>query len=525
MDNLLIKESCKGEGEAMQSSKGPGPSATFENQQESFQEESETSGTPVLRSCESSIKHTCNSAFVLDRFQDDIVLSVISHLDHATNCRMQACCRLCKRIGHSPYVWRQLFETARGLCNVLEDTGPRDWLGEFKRLKPCWDDAIFRSDGNSCLQMLLDQQSAPPNSGGQDPRIFCLGSGQLLVLSGATYGERRGGFDLRQSSGAYLMDVRGCLGGVDTGVGSSGDGGADGSSGNGVTWKSVEVSGQPHPALHGSYCGAFGDGVVADKVVCFGGGNHMNLYSVTSLLEVSGLVSEGGVSPSPKVHWKQLTTFAAPGSPDDSPNEPCARFAGLGCVWGSSLLALAGRTPSEFFDELWVLNLQSLEWSRPELSGEGPSPRVWLRGARCGDVLLVYGGAEWRFDPGCWGNDTPGTVWALHVEALRWERLALTGCLRPPLRVCPAMAMCGCHLLVYGGVDLSTQEYMDDAWLFDTRSHEWTEIEVSYSDETDRWCRSHATAIFSRERRSCFIFGGARYLEGVYFHEVLELSA
>ena len=88
-----------------------------------------------------------------------------------------------------------------------------------------------------------------------------------------------------------------------------------------------------------------------------------------------------------------------------------------------------------FFNEVWLLDLPSRSWCQPELQGEGPSPRCWVSGVFCGRRgsssssssparMLVYGGGVWSFDPEeCWGNDTPGTLWALE-EASRgfsWE--------------------------------------------------------------------------------------------------------
>lgn len=378
---------------------------------------------------------------------------------------------------------------------MLEGAGPMDWLSEFKKLKPSWDEAILRD--RAPLGLALDEARAPPHCGGQDPRVFCLGSGKFLLLPGAFFAEQRGGYDLQQDKVAYLLDA--------------------GDPSRQLTWRSVEVLGEPPPGLHGNYCGTFGDGAVADKVACFAGRGNSAVHDESSLLEIAGLADDGTAAPNPSVRWSRLRTFGT--------RQPCARFAGFGIVWDKCLLAYAGRGGPHFFDELWRLDLTSLEWTQPSTSGQGPSPRVWLRGARCGETLLLYGGAEWRFDLGCWGNDTPGTVWALHVADLRWERLQLSGMgFRPPLRASPALAVCGRHLLVFGGLDLPTQEYLDDAWAFDTLTRRWSEIELDIDDTERRWCRSHCAAVFCHERKSCLVFGGGRYLEGVYFHEVLQLT-
>eukprot|EP00928_Gymnodinium_smaydae_P042440 TRINITY_DN28576_c0_g1_i1.p1 TRINITY_DN28576_c0_g1~~TRINITY_DN28576_c0_g1_i1.p1 ORF type:complete len:461 (+),score=37.93 TRINITY_DN28576_c0_g1_i1:22-1383(+) len=435
------------------------------------------------------------ASLTFDGFQEDVIFGCFWHLDHCSNCRLQTASRTCLQFGRSPYLWRLQYEAACGLRNILEDShfGARDWLGEFKRLNPLWEDSVIGSKAR--VQVLVDEADAPPDCGGQDPRVFSLGSGKVLLVPGGTYGERRGGHNLQVNESVYLMDI------------------------STMSWQRVDVTGEPHPSLHGSYCGSYGDGVVADKIVCFGGGSMASFTSRTSLLELGGLVSDGNSTSQPCVRWSRLITHGE--------QQPSARFAGLGHVWDASLLVFAGRTRMNFFDELWLLDLKTLDWSKATCSGEAPSARVWCRGARCGDSLLVYGGAEWRFDHLCWGNDSPGKIWTLQVAELSWSCVETISGPQPPLRVCPTVAMCGRDLLVFGGNNLPTQEYLDDMWLFDTVKREWTEVEVEYGrhEDPDGWCRSHVAAIFCRERRSCLLFGGGRYFEGIYFHEISEISS
>ena len=161
-------------------------------------------------------------------------------------------------------------------------------------------------------------------------------------------------------------------------------------------------------------------------------------HQETSLLELGGLVDNGRSASNPRVCWSRMITHGH--------QQPGPRYAGLGFVWESSLLVFAGRTSSRFFDELWFLDLKTLDWSKPVLMGQGPSPRVWCRGARCGDSLLVYGGAEWRFDHLCWGNDAAGKVWSLQVTELCWEGLDLSPGPKSTMRVCPTVVMCGTDL-------------------------------------------------------------------------------
>jgi len=334
----------------------------------------------------------------------------------------------------------------------------------------------------------------PPTLGGQDPKLFDLGQDRLLVLAGASYAERRGGINLQQQADAYMLDLSAAVNAA-------------------PVWQPVAVAGAPPMSLHGAFAGTFGDGVVADRIVTFAGGNHVDCHDDVSCLDLAGLPSS--------VVWQQSCPTPGP--------TPGPRYAGASAVWDGALLVIGGRSHGHFFggEMIWALrqpNLTAPTWVGIATSGEAPSPRVWLSALVMGDRLVVYGGALWTFNSSCWGNDSPGTVWTCNLPDASWSRIQPpSSAPAPQMRAGAVTAMCGKHLLVYGGCDLARRRYLGDAWLLDLASEfQWTEMHVV--DEELAGLRSHGVAITVPSRRAVIVFGGAQYLNGCYFRDVLQLN-
>ena len=78
--------------------------------------------------------------------------------------------------------------------------------------------------------------------------------------------------------------------------------------------------------------------------------------------------------------------------------------------------------------------------------------QVWLAAALMGDSVLVHGGAEWTFEPGCWGNDVEGVVYMANLASRTWSTIQpVVGAHVPRMRAGAAYTMCGREFLIYGG--------------------------------------------------------------------------
>jgi hypothetical protein len=55
------------------------------------------------------------------------------------------------------------------------------------------------------------------------------------------------------------------------------------------------------------------------------------------------------------------------------------------------------------FNDLWVLDLSSGAWSKPEVAGPSPTPRAGHGGVLVGDLWYILGG----------GNNVKGERWCM----------------------------------------------------------------------------------------------------------------
>jgi len=176
-----------------------------------------------------------------------------------------------------------------------------------------------------------------------------------------------------------------------------------------------------------------------------------------------------------------------------------------------------------------------------------------------GDSIMVTGGAEWKFDPSCWGSDND--TYIRNPRAISYDDMAIKAALRkagqaaghaaeeprlavyigslqernwqqvvrpleaPPCRAGPAVTLCGRHLVLCGGVDLVRRRYFNDAWTFDTRSHRWQMLTLTRASLDHERGRSHATLARARGGSAVVSVGGARYFEGAYFNDISVLAS
>ena len=221
--------------------------------------------------------------------EDDILVTMLSSLSHIEVCRSQMVNRKLKQLGARPYIWKSLFNRVRR--TPILSAPVDDWLSAYRALNPEWDDIRFEirhpiegrlSESGHRLDMPLEHdmilmleekalhswqslETPPPGVGGQDPKVVPIGADAFLVLAGASYQEPQGGIHLTQGADAYLLDAH-----VEP-----------------VSWRGITVKGRPPPSLHGACVGAFGDGILADRIVTFGGGSHVECTDCVSQMDLS----------------------------------------------------------------------------------------------------------------------------------------------------------------------------------------------------------------------------------------------
>ena len=123
------------------------------------------------------------------------------------------------------------------------------------------------------------------------------------------------------------------------------------------------------------------------------------------------------------------------------------------------MYVLCGWNGKEYFDDLYILDLELMAWSCPEVSGPNPSKRQGHSTVLIGDNLIVHGGFKLKDDQlkTC-GLNQGSVVKASYLDDIRvlntdtfvWSRLRISG--NPPDgRYGHTMNISGSEILMFGG--------------------------------------------------------------------------
>ncbi|KAL9388476.1 hypothetical protein Peur_017081 [Populus x canadensis] len=111
------------------------------------------------------------------------------------------------------------------------------------------------------------------------------------------------------------------------------------------------------------------------------------------------------------------------------------------------LLIFGGCSHSIFFNDLHVLDLQTMEWSQPEVQGDLVTPRAGHAGVTIGENWYIVGGGDNK-------NGCPETL-VLNMSKLAWSALTSVKERDPlaseGLSVCSALINGERHLVAFGG--------------------------------------------------------------------------
>ncbi|XP_061986715.1 acyl-CoA-binding domain-containing protein 4-like isoform X1 [Populus nigra] len=127
---------------------------------------------------------------------------------------------------------------------------------------------------------------------------------------------------------------------------------------------------------------------------------------------------------------------------------PAPRFDHTAAINGDRyLLIFGGCSHSIFFNDLHVLDLQTMEWSQPEVQGDLVTPRAGHSGVTIGENWYIVGGGDNK-------NGCPETL-VLNMSKLAWSALASVK-ERDPLAsegisVCSVLINGERHLVAFGG--------------------------------------------------------------------------
>ncbi|KAI0000542.1 galactose oxidase [Russula vinacea] len=185
---------------------------------------------------------------------------------------------------------------------------------------------------------------------------------------------------------------------------------------------------------------------------------------------------------------------------------PSPRFLSAGVLVSNVLLIWGGATKLDdkfraigpYDNSLYLLSLVSREWTRIPVNGPGPVGRFGHTMTMVGSKLFVFGG---KTDEKCL-ND----MWALNLNTLNsklgWDSYEPpSGDEKPPPRSQHVAVSTSDRIILFGGTH--DRKCYNDTWVFDISTRKWTELQCTGPIPSPR-C-SHAAALVDDVM---YVFGG-----------------
>jgi len=243
------------------------------------------------------------------------------------------------------------------------------------------------------------------------------------------------------------------------------------------TWSEISASGSIPPPVHAP--AAIYDPVNV-RMLVFGGGTDQGILSDLYELDLNTytwtILSTNGTPPSPR--WDHVAIY-------NSQDQSMAVFG--------------GRDTSDFFNDLWVLDLNTMTWS--QILSYGPSARIGHTAIYYPDnnSMIVFGG--WNIN-----LQKDNDLWEFDFDTQNWTLHSPSGDLPIP-RDCHAVAYdeINKRMLLFGGAGTETgappDVYLDDMWELDLMTFAWNRLFPILA-------RDLTSFIYDEETASLIIFGG-----------------
>jgi N-acetylneuraminic acid mutarotase len=205
--------------------------------------------------------------------------------------------------------------------------------------------------------------------------------------------------------------------------------------------------------------------------------------------------------------WTELNP---PTNPDGRSNSTMI-YAGNGRV----ILFAGDNADDGFLGDMWMYNVFANTWTEityegTETPGERNNPRItYIEN----DKILLFGGNNI-----VWTKDELNDTWIFDLNTKEWTDVTPTGT-NPPPRHSHELAYIGNDkVILFGGTDASN--YFNDVWEFDTSTNEWTELMANDPSPTGQPdVRSSHTMSYIGDNK-LLVFGGSQWVSDlIYFDD------
>ncbi|XP_024970653.1 rab9 effector protein with kelch motifs-like isoform X3 [Cynara cardunculus var. scolymus] len=180
-------------------------------------------------------------------------------------------------------------------------------------------------------------------------------------------------------------------------------------------------------------------------------------------------------------------TWMAPYVRGDGPE---AREGHSAALIGKRLFIFGGcgksfDTPvEEYFDDLYILNTETMVWKRVATTGIPPAKRNSHTCVSWKNKIIVIGGEDTQ-------NYYMSDVQMLDTDTLTWTKLVTNGELLPPRAGHTTIAL-GKNLFVFGGFT-DAEDLYDDLYMFDLETFSWTKVMTTGEGPSARFSMAGST--------------------------------
>jgi hypothetical protein len=149
---------------------------------------------------------------------------------------------------------------------------------------------------------------------------------------------------------------------------------------------------------------------------------------------------------------------------------PKSRNSHTASVIGSNIWLFGGSNGEHCFNDLHVFDSHKRRWHTPHIKGIIPTPRFGHAAAVVNDQIFVIGGHEGD-DPHQVLND----VYILDIDKMEWSRPKVHG-FHPPPRSFHTVSVVGKNIFLFGGVNATHS--LHDAFVFNTENNTWSIVSL-----------------------------------------------
>ncbi|KAG0360398.1 hypothetical protein BG005_010873 [Podila minutissima] len=222
---------------------------------------------------------------------------------------------------------------------------------------------------------------------------------------------------------------------------------------------SATVGPAPTPAMHWTRAKVHGQippkdlraqsvNLVGESVYVFGGCDSKTCYNTLYIFDADTM------------HWTQPKTYG-------SIPPPCRAHSST-LVDNKRLYVFGGGDGPQYFNELYMLDTDTLTWTNPQTTGTRPCRRRAHTTCVYNNCMYVFGGGD--------GVQALNDTYMLNLTDMHWTELKTTGTI-PISRGYHTSNLIKSQFIVYGGSD--GHECFSDVHVLDLDTREWTKIDIN----------------------------------------------